>query len=133
MLTKRGRAGGGEIDSADVDIDNGTAPAQHNSIHLALTDPAQLRFLEVRLRELSGVDVTRESDSPRAGELGGGDWLAVVAGSSGLVAAIKVLPEFLRARRSDLKVTCVVKGEKVTVEVTNLEDVMPVLEKMLRD
>jgi len=116
-----------------VDIDNGTAPAQQDVLHLTLSDPAQLRSLEARLRELAGVDVARQSDAPRAGELGAGDWLAVVAGSSGLVAAIKVLPEFLRARRSDLKVTCVVKGEKVTVEVTNLEDVMPVLEKMLRD
>lgn len=121
-----------DIDTGTGD-DTGNAPAQQNVLHLALTDPAQLRSLEARLRDVPDVAVARQSDAPRAGELGAGDWLAVVAGSSGLVAAIKVLPDFLRARRSDLKVTCVVKGEKVTVEVTNLEDVMPVLEKMLRD
>ena len=55
----------------------------------------------------------------------------MLASSTGLVAAIRVLPEFLRSRRTGLSVTMTVKGEPFTLTATNVDEVMPVLERLL--
>ncbi|WP_328910731.1 hypothetical protein OG230_15090 [Streptomyces sp. NBC_00234] len=80
-----------------------------------------------------GVEVRQVAGTPGPGEQGAFDVLSVVAASTGLVAAIKVLPQFLRAKRSDLSVTVTVRGKKLTVDARNVEEVMPILERLLDD
>jgi len=101
-------------------------------IELAVSDQSELSSLEVLLR-LAAPDaaVSRISGLPDHGELGALDVLAAVAGSSGLVTAIRVLPEFLRSRRSGLAVTVTAKNRSVTLEASNIDEVMPILEKLL--
>jgi hypothetical protein len=45
--------------------------------------------------------------------------------------AFRTLPEFIRSRRSDVKVTVSTADREVVVEATNVEDVMPVLDRIL--
>ena len=103
-------------------------------IELAVSDPAQLGplqgFLSLADRDAYVMRMARE---PGPGEQGATDVLVLLAGSSGLVAAIKVLPEFLRSRRTGLSITATVKGEPFTITVTNVDEVMPILEKLLDD
>lgn len=56
-----------------------------------------------------------------------------MAGSAGLVAAIRVLPQYLRAKRSDVAVTVEVRGKKLTVDAKNVDEIMPILERLLDD
>jgi hypothetical protein len=65
--------------------------------------------------------------------MGALDVLSVVAGSSGLVAVLRMMPEFLRARRSGLSITATVNGEKFTMTASNVKEVIPILERMLND
>jgi hypothetical protein len=96
------------------------------------TDHSQLAPLHEYLR-LGAPDVrtTRTSAQPSRGEQGVLDILTLVASSSSLIAAIKVLPEFLRSRRSSVSITITAKEKKITLTATNIEEVMPVLEKLL--
>lgn len=47
------------------------------------------------------------------------------------MAAIKVLPEFLRSRKTGLSITMTVKGERFNLTATNVDEVMPILERLL--
>jgi hypothetical protein len=116
-----------------MELDGEAAPEVWDTMRWVVSDPSQLKFLEMRLRDLPHVEARRESLEPGAGELGGSDYLAVVASSTGLIAAIKILPSFLRARRSDIKITCTIRDQPVVLEISNIDDVLPVLEQMLRD
>jgi len=57
--------------------------------------------------------------------------LAIVASSSSLIAAVKALPEFLRSRRSGVAITMRCKGEPLMLTATNIDEVMPILERLL--
>ena len=105
----------------------------YSHIELAVSDYAQISPLQDWLSSTPGVQVLRSSGSPSSGELGALDVLTVVAGSSGVVAAIRVIPEFLRSRRSGLSITTTVKGEKFTMTATNAKDVMAIVERLLND
>jgi hypothetical protein len=63
------------------------------SVELSMSDQSQLGSLQEVMRLNSGVSVNRVAGAPGVGEQGALDVLAVVASSSGLVAAIKVLPD----------------------------------------
>lgn len=104
-----------------------------NRIEFALSDYAQIESLRDWLSSIQGVQVLRSSGSPGTGEMGALDVLTIVAGSSGLVAALRVIPEFLRSRRSGLSVTATVKGENFTISANNAKDVMPILERLIND
>jgi hypothetical protein len=75
------------------------------------------------------------TDQPATGELGVADVLqissAVGGSAAGIVLAFRTLPEFIRSRRSDVKVTVSTADREVVVEATNVEDVMPVLDRIL--
>jgi hypothetical protein len=101
------------------------------SLVLAVSDQAELRSLREWLAETPSARVSQESGAPAAGEQGTLDYVAVVASSGGLIAAIKVLPAFLRARRPELKITMTVRDKTFTVDATNVDDVLPVLEKLI--
>ena len=57
--------------------------------------------------------------------------LVLAAGSSGVLAAIRVVPEFLRSRRTSISITAKVKGEPFTLTADNIDEVMPLIERIL--
>jgi hypothetical protein len=102
------------------------------SIELMASDPSQMGPLQGFLNWAApGVSVSRNAGKPGVGEQGALDVLVLLASSSGLVTAIKVLPEFLRSRRTGLSITATVKGKPFKITATNVDDVMPILERLL--
>ena len=84
------------------------------------------------MRQQPDVEVAPEgAGAPRPGELGVADVVSVVTGSTGLLAATRTLPDFLRSRRSGISVETTVRGERFTLTATNVEDVLPLLERLL--
>lgn len=98
---------------------------------LTVSDQSQLRPLKEFLRWAApDTDVSLVAGVPGAGEQGALDVLAILASSSGLLAAVRVLPEFLRSRKTGLSVTMTVKSQPFTLTATNIDEVMPVLERL---
>jgi hypothetical protein len=104
-----------------------------DAIELAVSDPSQLSSLRDWMRGQSDVEVTVAPGTPGWGELGVVDVLAVLAGSSGVVAAIKTLPDFIRSRRSGFRIETTVAGKQFILEATNVDEVLPILERLLGD
>lgn len=77
------------------------------------------------------VTVKRTTADMQIGAQGALDLLVALASSSGLVAAIRTLPDFIRSRRTDVSIILAIGGEQVTVTATNIDDVMPILERIL--
>ena len=103
-------------------------------IELSVSDQSQLKSLQSFLElAVPGLHVTRLAGEPVVGEQGALDIITILASSSSLVAAIKILPEFLKSRRTGLSIKTTVKGQPFTLEATNIDQVMPVLEKLLDD
>ncbi len=101
-------------------------------VELIVSDPSQLGPLQGFLSWAApGTGVSRMAGEPAAGEQGVLDVLVLLASSSGLVTAIKVLPEFLKARKTGLEITATVKGKPFKLTATNVDEVMPILEKIL--
>ncbi|MFD8006644.1 effector-associated constant component EACC1 [Streptomyces mirabilis] len=100
---------------------------------LAVSDPSQLSSLHDWLRGQRDVEVAVTPGVPGAGEQGALDVLTVLASSGGLIAAIRVLPEYIRSRRSGFRIETTVRGERLMLDATNVDDVLPVLERLLRD
>lgn len=98
---------------------------------LAVSDQAELRSLREWLAEVPDVRVRQEAGAPAPGEQGVLDYVAVLASSGGLIAAIRMVPAFLRARRPELTVTMTLGDKKFTVDAKNVDDVLPVLEKLI--
>jgi hypothetical protein len=106
--------------------------AEDQRAELRVSDQAQLGPLREFLRAVRpDVRVSLFPGQPEPGEQGALDFLAVIASSSGLVAAVKVLPEFLRSRKTGLSITMTVKGEPFTLTATNVDDVIPIMERLL--
>jgi Effector Associated Constant Component 1 len=102
-------------------------------IELTVSDYAQIGSLQEWLCQTPNVQIQRIVGHPGAGQQGALDVLAVLAGSSSLVAALKVIPDFLRSRRSGLSITTTVKGKQFILDATNIDEVMPILERLLDD
>ena len=96
-----------------------------------ISDPSQFPSLRDWMRGQPGVEVAVVAGTPGAGELGVLDVLTVLAGSTGVVAAIKTLPDFIRSRRSGVRIEATIRGQKVIVDATNVEEVMPIVERLL--
>jgi len=108
--------------------------ADGERVELAVSDPAQLGSLQGFLTLAGfGTCVRRMAGEPGPGVQGATDFLVLLASSGGLVAAIKVLPEFVRSRKTGLSITATVKGKPFTITATNVDEVMPILEKILDD
>jgi Effector Associated Constant Component 1 len=99
----------------------------------AVSDYEQISSLHEWLGSVPGAQVNRVPATPRPGELGAVDVLTVLAGSGGLIAAIRVIPDFLRSRRSNVSITVTLKGKKVTVTASNINDVIPILERTINN
>lgn len=100
-------------------------------VELAVSDFSQLGSLQEVLSATPGVTVTRTPGGFERGQLGAFDVLTLIAGSSSLVAAVKVLPEFIRSRRSSVHITITVKGESRVLDADNVAEVMPIIERLL--
>lgn len=100
-------------------------------VGLGVSDPAQFAELGAWLRGYEGVEVAVTPATPGAGEQGALDVLTVLGGSGGLVAALRVLPAFIRSRRSGFHIETTVRGEKLVLDATNVDDLLPVLERLL--
>jgi hypothetical protein len=100
-------------------------------ISLAVSDPSQLASLRLWLREIPQVTVGITSGQPGPGEQGAVDVLTILASAPALIAAIKMLPEFIRSRRSGFRIETTVRGKKFVLDATNSEDLLAVLERFL--
>jgi len=100
-------------------------------MQLAVSDPAQMSPLTGWLTAIGRLQVERTSGHPAAGEQGAIDVLTIMASSSALIAAIRILPEFIRSRRSGFHIEVTLKGKTFTIDASNVGDVLPVLEKLL--
>lgn len=100
-------------------------------ISLAVSDQSCLPSLHDWLRGVPNVKASLTPGVPASGELGAVDTVTVLASSSGLIAAIKILPDFIRSRRSGLKIETTVRGERFTLNADNVKDVIPILERLL--
>ncbi len=99
---------------------------------LSVSDHSQLASLEQYLRlAMPEVCVTRSTGGPGAGQLGVLDVLTIVAGSSVLTAMVRTLPEFIKSRKSSVSITMTVKGKPLEMTAANVDDVMPILLKLL--
>lgn len=119
-----------EGDSGVVQEDDGSELV---ALDLAVSDPAQASHLRDWIRDQSGVRAIAKSGTPGPGELGALAVLTILASSSGVVTAIKTLPAFLRSRRSGLRIETTYRGEPFVLDATNVDDVLPLLERLLDD
>ncbi len=107
--------------------------AHPGAVELSLSDYAQLASLEDYLR-LAAPEVllTRVPGRPGSGEQGALDVLTALGDSGGIIALVKVIPEFLRSRKSGLTVDMKLprKG-RITVTADNAADAMAAIEKFL--
>jgi hypothetical protein len=101
-------------------------------IEVVVSDPSAFRPLREWLTRVPAAEVEQVAGSPRTGEQGTWDVLTILASSSGVLAvAVRSLPEFIRSRRSDLTITVKVDAKELTLKASNLDDVIPVIEKLL--
>jgi Effector Associated Constant Component 1 len=89
----------------------------------SLADHISLAAPDVKVRVAPG--------RPGKGELGAPDVLMIIAGSPALIAAARMLPDFLRARKASLSVTISTKSQQFTLNATNIDEVMPLIERLL--
>lgn len=111
--------------------------SEHSSdteaISLAVSDQSQLASLRRWLREVPQVSVEITSVRPGPGEQGAVDVLTIVASAPTLIAAIKMLPEFIRSRRAGFRIEATVRGKKFVLDATNSEDLLAVLDRFLNE
>ena len=77
------------------------------------------------------VRVSVSSRMPEPGEQGVVDLLVLAGGGGGLLAALRVIPDFLKARRTAISITVKVKGKTVILTASNVDEMMPILERIL--
>lgn len=106
-------------------------PTAPETVHLAVSDPSQLPALTGWLTAARQVQADRIPGRPGPGEQGAMDVLTIVASSSALIAAIRVLPEFIRSRRSGFHIELTVKGKTFVIDASNVADILPILERLL--
>jgi hypothetical protein len=102
-------------------------------IQLMVSDQSQFAALRDWLRGRPGIEVAVTAGMPERGELGALDVLTVLGGSTGAIAAFRTLPNFIRSRRSGLRIETTVHGQPFVLDATNVDDVMPILERLLSD
>jgi Effector Associated Constant Component 1 len=102
------------------------------SAEVFTSDQEALQALGRWCRMVEGARVEVRSTSPAAGRLGFWDHLLLIGGGSGgLVAVLRVLPEFIRSRRSGLTLTVKIDGKEWELRATNVDTVLPIIEKFM--
>ena len=108
-------------------------PRPGDRIELVVSDPGQVPSLRDWLRAQPDVTVGLMSPEPASAELGVVDVVTVLASSGGMVTAIKTLPEFIRSRSRRIRIEATVRGRRFTLDATNIDDVIPIMERLLDD
>jgi len=104
------------------------------SIQVTVSNAAEIGALHDRFSHVSDVQVTRTPGQPGAGEQGGAlDILTAIGSSGGLIALIRTIPGYLRARRSGLSVHTTIKGKEFKLTLDNVDDVIPIIERLLNE
>ncbi len=104
------------------------------TVNLTISDHSALRPLKSHLTFMAPeAEIRVEMGQPGSGELGAEDVLVIIATSPVLIAAIKTLPDFLRARSSKPVIRMTKKGKEITITGANLDDAMPLLDDFLDD
>lgn len=75
----------------------------------------------------------RETAAPEPGTLGLPDLLVLFGGGTTVLGALKILPDFIRSRRSDIHVEVTVKGERVTIDAKNADKELRALAERVID
>jgi hypothetical protein len=110
------------------------ANADESPAELRVSDPGQLSRLQEWLAATGQVRIGRVPGRPGPGEQGAVDVLMVLASSSGLVAALKTVPAFIRSRRSGFHIEMSIHGEKFVLDATNADkDIQRIVEKLVGD
>ncbi|MEV6005389.1 hypothetical protein AB0M29_01125 [Streptomyces sp. NPDC051976] len=102
-----------------------------SSVEISVSDPGEARSLREWLSDAPGVSVETRPGVPGPGEQGVLDSLLMAGSGGALVAALKVVPDFIRSRRSNVSITATVNGQPFTLDAENVEDVMEILERLL--
>jgi hypothetical protein len=99
---------------------------------LAVSDYSQLGALREFLSwAVPGVRVLLNRGRPGRDEQVAPDILALLASTSAMVSAVRILPEFLRSRQAALSITITVRDKSIVLTATNVDDVVPILERLL--
>jgi hypothetical protein len=126
---------------------------REKALQLSVSDPAQLSPLRDWLRGLPGVRVSvdlgiatgfrvsvdlgiatpGDQGAVELGDQGAVEWLTIFASSSGLVAAIRTLPDFLRSRRPNVRIEATYQENPFVIDATNIDDMLPILERLIND
>lgn len=97
-------------------------------IELEVSDPSQLMPLHDRLSRVPGIDVQIVPGQPAPGQLGVWDVLAILASSSGaLTVVLKMLPETIRAARTNLTIRIKSDEKEFVMTAANADDVVKLL------
>jgi hypothetical protein len=106
----------------------------HGSDVLAIrvSDASQSSSLREFLRHVPGISVEQLPGAPEAYEQGALDELLLAATSGGaLTVALQMLPDFLRSRRSELTLTVKARGKEIRLDAKNVDDVLPIIDKII--
>jgi hypothetical protein len=107
-------------------------PTERKRAQLTLSDHSQARaLLDFLSWAAPGARVLQIPGRPAPGERVALDMLTLLATSSGLVDTVKILPDFLMSRNAALSVTITVEGTSVILTATNVNDILPVLTRLL--
>lgn len=107
---------------------NGRPQVAPRRIELEVSDPSQLMPLHDRLSRVPGVDVQVVPGQPAPGQLGVWDVLAILASGSGaLTVVLRMLPETIRAARTNLTIRIKSDDEEFVVTAANADDVVKLL------
>ncbi len=99
---------------------------------LTVSDQTELPSLAQWLAAEPDMQVQLVSQATGPGDLGAvEESLHVETRTSALVSAIRVLPAFMRSRRAGLRITVTVEGQAFALESTNIDQVLPVLQRLL--
>jgi len=106
-------------------------------VEITVSDPGQLISLAELLRWAApGVRVLPvhapgpDGDAGGPGNLAG---LALEASTGGLIAAINILPGFIRSRPPGLSVTIAARGDALTMTAADLDALMPAAGRLLEE
>ncbi|MGH3405520.1 MAG: effector-associated constant component EACC1 [Streptosporangiaceae bacterium] len=107
---------------------------RRQAVQLAVSDYGELGALERFLRLAAPeAEVLRLPGQPGAGQQGELDLLTLLGTSPVIIAAIRMLPRFLEARKPGLSVRVKVKNTDVEISGASIDEVMRVLDKALDD
>lgn len=103
--------------------------AERKRAELTLSDRSELRALRDFLGWAApGVRVLQLPSKERAIL----DQLTLLASAADMLTAVKLLPEFLMSRRTEMSLTIIVEGTPaVTLTTDNLDEVLPALARLL--